>query len=44
MNNKVAKSENTYDITLTTAEQIIKIIKKSNKIKQQVWTKSRLKL
>ena len=30
MNNKVAKSENRYNITLTTAGQIIKIIKKLN--------------
>ena len=43
INNKVIKSENRYNIPLTTAEQINKTIKKLNPNKHQVQTKFRLK-
>ena len=43
INNKVVKSENRYNIPLTTTKQINKIIKKLNPNKHQVQTKFRLK-
>ena len=43
MNNKVVKSENSYNIPLATAEQINKTIKKLNLNKSTVQTKFGLK-